>query len=138
MSDDMKLSTRSSAFTGVWTLEETDVERDQAHLRRLRPNDFDLAEFYCDDVRRTGDSQVARPRVAVKRRVQFRDIAARLTPELMAPVKTIFPAIKRWREGRRNAAILYALDDVVLKDIGICRCAIEYVVQERSGGSGRA
>jgi uncharacterized protein YjiS (DUF1127 family) len=35
-------------------------------------------------------------------------------------------ALRRWWLERRTIAALEALDDVMLKDIGLCRCAIPW------------
>ena len=44
-------------------------------------------------------------------------------------------AVAGWRQRRRLAAELYALNDHVLKDIGISRWEIEWVVNSSNGDS---
>jgi uncharacterized protein YjiS (DUF1127 family) len=44
---------------------------------------------------------------------------------------------RRWRENRMVAK-LERLDDVTLKDLGICRCEIEYLARTQASGKWRA
>jgi uncharacterized protein YjiS (DUF1127 family) len=41
-------------------------------------------------------------------------------------------ALSRWQRERRAAVSLQALDDATLKDIGICRCEIDFVARSQS------
>jgi uncharacterized protein YjiS (DUF1127 family) len=47
-------------------------------------------------------------------------------------------AVARRRRELRNVAQLQRLDDATLKDLGICRCEIEYLVRTPGSGKWRA
>jgi uncharacterized protein YjiS (DUF1127 family) len=132
MSNAAKRQSSFSAPTCAWTFDEVDNTREQARLKRQRLDDL-VAEISNDRVR----SSPQRENILGRR---LRSIAGAVIQTATTPIaaaKLRVQAIVRWRERRRSAAILYALDDMVLKDIGICRCAIEYIVRQRGVSSDR-
>jgi uncharacterized protein YjiS (DUF1127 family) len=53
-------------------------------------------------------------------------------------IATGMRAVARRRRQSRNVAKLERLDDVTLKDLGICRCEIEYLARTQGSGKWRA
>ena len=45
-----------------------------------------------------------------------------------------FQAFSRWRREQQIAASLQALDDASLRDIGVCRCEIDFVARSQVSG----
>jgi uncharacterized protein YjiS (DUF1127 family) len=54
-----------------------------------------------------------------------------------SPSRAPFAALRRWWRGRRMANELHALDDALLKDIGLYRGEIPTVVRSRCAEPGR-
>jgi hypothetical protein len=141
MSNVVKRQPKFFAPPSARTFEEIDETREQDCAKRDRVHKL-AAESRSDMVGSTSQCEIADRDGRNKRRLEFSkfsttDIVIRIAVTLIAPLGLGLIAIRRWRQRRRNAAALYALDDAVLKDIGVCRCAIEYIVREQNGESGK-
>jgi uncharacterized protein YjiS (DUF1127 family) len=64
-------------------------------------------------------------------------MAVRLMFRSRARITALMRAVASRRQRARSVAAPQRLDDITLKDLGICRCEIEYVVQMRASGKWR-
>ena len=57
---------------------------------------------------------------------------ARAGPRTSSRLHSVIRAIDRWRRTRRTMMALQVLDDAMLTDIGVSRCAIDWVARSSS------